>query len=65
MPYNIKGETPIITEKMERCVADLMKDTKFKPKFRRDRKSSAIAICKSTIMKSMSINNKIIKKLTK
>jgi len=44
MPYGLPNETPAITKKMESCVAGLVKQGKSK--------SSAIAICKSSIMKS-------------
>lgn len=43
MPYGIPNETPTQTEKMERCVADVMKK---QPKLS---KSSAIAICKTSL----------------
>ena len=45
MPFGIKGETPEITKKMERCVMKMEKSGA--------EKSKAIAICKSAIMKSM------------
>jgi hypothetical protein len=43
MPYNIPNETPDETGRMERCVADLVAKGKDK--------STAVAICKSSIMK--------------
>jgi len=66
MPYNVPGETPIMTQKIENCVNDLMADPKFKPKNpKQDKKSAAIAVCKAAIMRSRGIQNKIIKKLNK
>ena len=60
-PYNIPGETPEITAKMERCVEEVMK----KPlkKFPgRTKKESAIAICKARIMAGTSRRWKARKK---
>lgn len=48
MPYG--GSSKSEDKKIERCVIDLMGDSKFKPRKGRDKKSSAIAICKSSIM---------------
>lgn len=50
MPYNIPGETPEMTKKMESCVNDLMADPNFKPREGQDKKSAAIAVCKATMM---------------
>jgi hypothetical protein len=48
MPY---GETnPTEDKKIERCVSDLMSDSKFKPRKGGNKKSAAIAVCKSSIM---------------
>ena len=58
MPYNISGETPSITVKMERCVKEVLARG-VKPIKGRDKKSSAIAICKSQIMKSRAISKKL------
>ena len=60
MPYHIKNETPDITAKMERCVSDIM--AKGVKKFKgRDPKSSAIAICKSSMMKGAALSKKLNK----
>jgi hypothetical protein len=48
MPYG--GTNPTEDKKIEKCVSDLMGSDKFKPKKGSDKKSSAIAICKSSIM---------------
>jgi len=51
MPYNIPGETPAITKKMEKCVADLMANPNFKPRNPdQDKKSAAVAVCKASMM---------------
>lgn len=50
MPYNIPGETPAITSKMERCVNECM-GKPLKKKYKgRTKKESCIAICKASIM---------------
>ena len=61
MPYNIPGETPAITKKMERCVADLVADTDFKPKAGRTKKESAIAVCKASVMGTTKKKGRAIK----
>ncbi len=48
MPYG--GTNKEQDKKIESCVNDLMNDPKFKPRKGKDKKSSAIAICKSSIM---------------
>jgi len=60
-PYNIPGETPSITNKMESCVQDVM--SKGIKKFKgRTNKESAIAICKSSMMKGMAVKKAWSKK---
>lgn len=50
MPYRIPGETPAITAKMERCVAECVAKP-LKKKFKgRTKKESCIAICKASLM---------------
>ena len=53
---------------MERCVADLVADTDFKPKAGRTKKESAIAVCKASVMgttKKKGRANKVRKKIRK
>ena len=64
MPYNISGENPAITRKMEACVNNLMSDPKFKPKNpKQDKKSACIAVCKASILKAEKVRKKVIEKL--
>jgi len=48
--YSYGGTTPSEDKKIERCVSDLMGNSKFKPRKGGDKKSAAIAVCKSSIM---------------
>lgn len=49
MPYQIPGETPAMTRKMERCV-DACMGRPVKKYKGRTKKESCIAICKASIM---------------
>jgi len=48
--YPYGGTNKSEDAKIERCVSSLMEDPKFKPRKGKDKKSSAIAVCKASIM---------------
>lgn len=50
MPYGTKNEK--LGKNIKACVSKLMADPKFKPKKGDDKKTAAIKICKSAIVKS-------------
>ena len=54
MPYNMGNgmdKNPTIIRKMEKCVSDIMSNSKFKPYQGRTKKESAIAVCKASMAK--------------
>jgi len=60
-PYGIANETSAITAKMERCVRDVIAGG-IKSYKGRSEKESAIAICKSRIMKSRNLSKAMERK---
>lgn len=57
MPYG--GTTKSQDKKIERCVAAKIADSKFKPQKGRTKKESAIAVCKSAIIRSKEFSKQL------
>lgn len=58
---NQDGTLNEVGQKIERCVAQVMKDPNFKPKKGEDKKEAAIAICKASIIRAEEVNKQLQK----
>lgn len=48
-------------KKIERCVTRLMNDPNFKPEPGKDKKASAIAVCKNSVIRAEEVNKQLQK----
>lgn len=48
-------------KKIERCVTRLMNDPNFKPEPGKDKKASAIAVCKNSVTRAEEVNKQLQK----